>query len=205
MASPIEHALFNAIAQAKPEEFDLIYYKSSKAFVTDDNRVEMRGRAKEQRTGPDDAQPALIYYNAQVATYRVDLLMETNGGLLLAIECDGHEFHDRTKQQAAYDRARDRELLRRGIRTARFTGSEIHHYAEKCAHEVWALFSLLHNEEDKREGAEQFAFMNGVDVGERRAMERAQSEAFDFGFSRGVKHAAQAYSTNLEDFAEEHW
>lgn len=83
-----------------------------------------------------------LYRNVRVAAYRADLMVRGNCGWLVAIECDGHDFHDRTKQQAAYDRSRDRELLRLKIWTARFTGSEIYHSAERCASEVFSICSV---------------------------------------------------------------
>lgn len=43
----------------------------------------------------------------------------------LFIECDGHDFHERTKEQAARDRKRDRDLQQLGFNVLRFTGSEI--------------------------------------------------------------------------------
>ncbi|CDV96386.1 Protein of unknown function (DUF559) [Desulfitobacterium hafniense] len=41
------------------------------------------------------------------------------------IECDGHEFHEKTKDQARRDKERDRVLTRNGYKILRFTGSEI--------------------------------------------------------------------------------
>lgn len=43
----------------------------------------------------------------------------------VGIECDGHAFHEKTKEQAAHDKKRDRELAAEGIQVLRFTGSEI--------------------------------------------------------------------------------
>jgi hypothetical protein len=43
----------------------------------------------------------------------------------VAVECDGHAFHDTTPEQAAWDRARDRALQAVGWSVARFTGTEI--------------------------------------------------------------------------------
>ncbi|MGI8388044.1 endonuclease domain-containing protein [Brucella anthropi] len=43
----------------------------------------------------------------------------------LVIECDGHDFHERTKEQATKDRSRDRELSSLGYDVFRFTGSEL--------------------------------------------------------------------------------
>jgi len=66
----------------------------------------------------------------KVGGSRVDFLAtitSANNGKVsrLAIECDGHAFHDRTPQQASRDRARDRKLLQHGVMTARFTYSDL--------------------------------------------------------------------------------
>lgn len=53
------------------------------------------------------------------------------------IECDGHEFHERTKEQAARDRQRDREIQSAGIPVLRFTGSEIHRDLSGCGEQVF--------------------------------------------------------------------
>lgn len=58
----------------------------------------------------------------------------------LVVECDGHEFHERTKDQAKRDRSRDRRLQESGYLVFRFTGSEIYRDAFGCALQVfrWA-------------------------------------------------------------------
>lgn len=56
----------------------------------------------------------------------------------LAVECDGHDFHERTKEQAKRDRSRDRALQDNGYAVYRFTGSEIYRTPLKCARQVWA-------------------------------------------------------------------
>lgn len=59
------------------------------------------------------------------------------------IECDGHDYHERTKEQARHDRTRDRRLLAAGIPTIRFTGSEINRDPRGCAVEcVSTVISL---------------------------------------------------------------
>lgn len=45
----------------------------------------------------------------------------------LAVEVDGHDYHERTKEQAARDRQRDRDLQSIGVPTMRFTASEVYH------------------------------------------------------------------------------
>lgn len=54
----------------------------------------------------------------------------------LAIECDGHDFHERTSEQATRDKSRDRDLLNLGYPVMRFTGSEIVAGPLKCAAQV---------------------------------------------------------------------
>lgn len=53
------------------------------------------------------------------------------------VECDGHEFHEKTKEQAANDKKRDRELAAKGYTVLRFTGSEIWKDPFKCAEEIF--------------------------------------------------------------------
>lgn len=50
--------------------------------------------------------------------------------VVLAIECDGHDFHEKTKEQARRDKSRDRLLMANGIHTIRFTGSEVFRRAQ---------------------------------------------------------------------------
>jgi len=88
-----------------------------------------------------------IYPEAVLAGYRADLFCcLTHQGTLtsLIVECDGHDWHERTQQQASYDRARDRDLLRQGLSTIRFTGSEIHRDANQCARETLEVLRGLH-------------------------------------------------------------
>jgi very-short-patch-repair endonuclease len=70
-----------------------------------------------------------IWPQTQIGNYRVDFLIAhvcPNGEkTFVVVECDGHDFHERTKEQAARDKMRDRFLTARGIKVLRFTGSEI--------------------------------------------------------------------------------
>lgn len=43
----------------------------------------------------------------------------------VAVELDGHDFHERTREQASNDRARDRKLQLAGWTVFRFTGSDV--------------------------------------------------------------------------------
>jgi hypothetical protein len=60
--------------------------------------------------------------------YRIDLAMWIRHGrnsVAVAVELDGHDFHERTKEQAEADKRRDRDLQAIGWRVVRFTGSQV--------------------------------------------------------------------------------
>lgn len=74
------------------------------------------------------------------ATYIPDFLIECiyqGKTHWLAVECDGHEFHEKTKEQAARDKRRDRDMVKKGITVLRFTGSEIWKDTSKCMNEIY--------------------------------------------------------------------
>lgn len=77
-----------------------------------------------------------------VGTYTLDFAVFVQGfagdRLMLAVECDGHNYH-KTKEQCRHDRKRDRWLQRHGWQVVRFTGSEIFEDAAACAEEVGSL------------------------------------------------------------------
>jgi very-short-patch-repair endonuclease len=86
---------------------------------------------------------AFIYQQANIGPYRVDILildasMADIGKPVrwIVVECDGHDFHERTKSQARRDKQRDRFLQSKGYKVLRFTGSEIWADPEQCAEEV---------------------------------------------------------------------
>jgi very-short-patch-repair endonuclease len=90
-----------------------------------------------------------------IGKYRVDLLIgyAGAGGLsegYIAVECDGHDFHDRTKQQAQRDKSRDRDISASVAKVIRFTGSEIYRDPWKCADEAIGLALLLEQQSHER-------------------------------------------------------
>lgn len=70
-------------------------------------------------------------------------ILKKPGWRELVVECDGHNFHERTKQQAARDRARDRAMVLNDKTVFRFTGSELWKDSWGCAGQVfdWAVRS----------------------------------------------------------------
>lgn len=92
---------------------------------------------------PFEDQTAYVYQQVPVGPYRVDLLIqdatlpaEIGPWRFMVVECDGHDFHEKTKQQARRDKQRDRFLQSRGFKVLRFTGSEIWEDPDKCADEI---------------------------------------------------------------------
>lgn len=91
----------------------------------------------------------LVLPQAQVAGWRVDFLIcatvENHPGKntwkKVIVECDGHDFHERTKEQAAKDRSRDRGAQMAGFHILRFTGSELWRDPWGCAEKIceWAI------------------------------------------------------------------
>lgn len=105
------------------------------------------------KESPDlDRQHMFISPQVEVAGWRVDFLIHVfadwaredqpgpMGWNRLIVECDGHDFHERTKEQAARDRDRDRQAQLAGIEIFRFTGSELWRDPLGCADQViaWA-------------------------------------------------------------------
>ncbi len=78
-------------------------------------------------------------YEIDGGRYRLDFALLDDGNMKIAIEADGHEFHERTKDQAERDKRRDRYLQSDGWKVLRFTGSEIHRDAAKCVAEVMRI------------------------------------------------------------------
>ena len=130
MASPIEDQLVSCMLEMIPPRV-IVHYDG------------------EERGDPGGDRVVLMSRQERLGDYRADIYLRIDGGAFsMAIECDGHQWHERTKQQAAYDRARDRELMCRRVFTIRFTGSEIVHSPERCAADAWrCAWTLLELDE----------------------------------------------------------
>lgn len=111
--SPIEGAFLDAFCSLAVEDgFEIARMSAERAFVI------------------------TIEPQRWIAHYRVDFLISYHYfGMTkrLVVECDGHEFHERTKLQAWRDKKRDRQIPHK---IYRFTGAEIHACAEVCAREI---------------------------------------------------------------------
>jgi very-short-patch-repair endonuclease len=89
-----------------------------------------------------------IFYQEEIKTlhnkYYVDFLIcydqyvcnKLNKNFKLIIECDGYEFHQKTKEQVEKDNEREYNLKIMGYQIIRFSGSEIYKDSKKCVEKV---------------------------------------------------------------------
>lgn len=70
-----------------------------------------------------------------------DSRWETRPLVRCIVEVDGHDFHERTKEQAQRDKRRDRHFQKNGFPVFRFTGSEVFHDAEEATREIHEFFT----------------------------------------------------------------
>lgn len=82
-----------------------------------------------------------------VLSYKADFVIIIEGLLgsilKIVIEIDGHDWHEKTKEQAAYDKRRDRDITKNGYIILRFTGSEIYTNTKRCICEILEIATLL--------------------------------------------------------------
>lgn len=106
-------------------------------------RIVVIPQAKEGRFSIDLAVIAFGSWHLQPGETTQDQVIR------VAVECDGHDFHERTKEQAEHDKARDRDMQAAGWVVARFTGSEINRDPVLAAGKV---IRLIWNVLDRRQG-----------------------------------------------------
>lgn len=80
--------------------------------------------------------------------FKIDFAIRMDD-VFLAIELDGHDFHEKTKEQAAHDKKRERHLVASGWTVLRYTGSEVYADPDGCFAEAmklgWSLFGAACN------------------------------------------------------------
>lgn len=89
-----------------------------------------------------------IHVQHPIDKYRADFalhLTAESGGRMLsewfAIECDGYEFHHKTREQVTRDKARERVITSKGFRVLRFSGTEIHRGLADVMAEIFTLMN----------------------------------------------------------------
>lgn len=61
----------------------------------------------------------------------------------IIIECDGYEFHQKTKEQVKHDNEREYDLKMAGYEILRFSGSQIYNEPFKCAEDTYNYIMKL--------------------------------------------------------------
>lgn len=74
------------------------------------------------------------------ATYRLDFAVFPG---MLAVELDGHQFHERTREQVEYRNRRDRDLGTDGWFVMHFSGSEVARDPQRVVREVLTRWRAL--------------------------------------------------------------
>ena len=63
--------------------------------------------------------------------------------IMVDVEIDGRDFHEKTKEQAARDKSRDRALTAAGYSVVRFTGAEVYADSAACVAEAISIVRAL--------------------------------------------------------------
>lgn len=135
--SPIErHFLGALIVVAKDQLRDVVVHGKDRTYL---------------ETRPFYGASVHVYPQRAIGEYRVDFLLvlkaaaasEQDDGRTpgrpdrrefpLVVECDGHDFHEKTKEQASRDKQRDRVLQSCGYNVFRFSGADLHRQPLECA------------------------------------------------------------------------
>lgn len=111
-------------------------------FTTDGYKAIQFKFSPSEEVVPSDCWGSFFECQGNIGKYKADFLITVqceNRKTRIAIECDGHDFHEKTKEQAQKDKARDRFFVSEGVIVLRFTGSEIYRDVNKCTEEIGAL------------------------------------------------------------------
>ncbi|MBI3838162.1 MAG: DUF559 domain-containing protein [Planctomycetia bacterium] len=83
---------------------------------------------------------------SRIGSFILDFLVRSKSddrkNVRVGIELDGHEFHEKTKEQATRDKRRDRAITNSGVTVLHFSGSEIVSQTSKCIREVIDFLKL---------------------------------------------------------------
>lgn len=130
------------IADVAIEQTDI--YSNEIGFVIDAKFSNTKGKTDIYSFG------AILESQCNIGPYISDfsLSIDSIGGTIstLCIEIDGHEWHEKTKEQASLSKRRDREIIAMDNIPIHFTGSEIYTNTIKCVEEVMKIaISVLYN------------------------------------------------------------
>lgn len=109
----------------------------------------LRAHGYEPRSTDARIGPWAVIQEQPVDGYRLDFAIISDAGQV-CVECDGHDYHERTAAQATHDRKRDRYLQMEGWHVVRFTGTEIVRDVVGCVDELMALLDKMKAAEERR-------------------------------------------------------
>lgn len=109
MSSPIEHILYCALGTLGR----INHYEDAEP-------IEIQGKHYVSGLG--------INWQKVIGKYRVDFEVfnsDRSESKTVLVECDSHQFHERTEKERRYEKERDCWLKKQGYTVLRFTGKEI--------------------------------------------------------------------------------
>lgn len=121
LKSPIEIIFYTAFE---------IYKKENNKFVLLEPQVEININEKK-------------YYADFEVEYDELINNHLKKDFKLIIECDGYEFHQKTKKQVEYDNKREYELKMNNYQILRFSGSEIYNDPFECVERIFKYIEEL--------------------------------------------------------------
>lgn len=132
--SPIEHLMLAAFAIREAAGLIRCGLRNPDFFV-------FRGPDRPYDDMTDRSETVAVFPQAVIGDYRVDFVIQCwdwkdKRWTHVVVECDGHEFHERTKEQAEKDKSRDRVLTAGGYKILRFTGREVWRDALGCVEQA---------------------------------------------------------------------
>lgn len=83
-----------------------------------------------------EPQPKESYFDGYIPDFVIYVNNLLSG---YVIEIDGHEWHEKTKEQARADKEKDRVYLKNKFIPVRFTGSEVYHDVKKCVDDLFEI------------------------------------------------------------------
>ena len=147
----IEDVVKSPIELAFAAAFDLVVAGADQAVTRWNNGALFH--PSEWQISADLWEQFLVTPQAKIGRYRADFFIEyrltekmdwfsrpPKTDVKVVVECDGHDFHERTKRQAAHDRKRDRVMQEMGYLVYRFTGAEIYADPFRCVQQTLAAF-----------------------------------------------------------------
>lgn len=102
-----------------------------------------------------------VFVTAQGEVYNLDFVIAPRGKAiqtlwpLVAVELDGHGFHEKTREQVTYRNQRDRALQQAGWRVFHFSWDEFTADPERVLYEVIAYVQATYWENHRAEAAAQ--------------------------------------------------